>query len=357
GDWLYVNYYDTHMGQTPARNTGDYPILAISSKDGSAVSVTDVKGSMTDGTNTESVHLSELLGLSTGVQGNVCFYEDDGTFTDDAKLDNENYVFSITVAGYTHQIDTGAMRDSNSNGGLDVGDLVDTINARMQDYDVRAELNGNGELVLWSPRGYSIEVNMSEVNGVGTVTDSTITKDFFGATNNFGQNIIDSDNNTSTYYRGGYNLEASVKYTDSVAEEIVGGIERTSPGIHSQNATIRSGANTTRQNAFGMIDDVIAAVKSGNRDEIAETMLPRIDSFINNILSVMSTNGALVNRYEANIDRQAQNNLIMTEEHDNLVRPDYSEVASQLLLANSVYEANLAIIARLIQPSLLDFLS
>ncbi|MBQ9564317.1 MAG: flagellar hook-associated protein FlgL, partial [Synergistaceae bacterium] len=47
GDWLYVNYYDTHMGQTPARNTGDYPILAISSKDGSAVSVTDVKGSMT----------------------------------------------------------------------------------------------------------------------------------------------------------------------------------------------------------------------------------------------------------------------------------------------------------------------
>ncbi len=71
----------------------------------------------------------------------------------------------------------------------------------------------------------------------------------------------------------------------------------------------------------------------------------------------MSTNGALVNRYEANIDRQTQSNLIMTDEQDKLVRPDYSEVASQLLLANSVYQANLAMIARIVQPSLLDFLS
>ena len=133
--------------------------------------------------------------------------------------------------------------------------------------------------------------------------------------------------------------------------------DRKSPGIHSQNATIRSGANTTRQNAFGMLDDIVAAVKSGNRDALVETMLPRIDGFINNILSVMSTNGALQNRYAANAERQAQNNLIMEDEYDTLVKPDYSEVASQLMLANSVYQANLAIIARLVQPSLLDFLS
>ena len=147
-----------------------------------------------------------------------------------------------------------------------------------------------------------------------------------------------------SYYRGGYQLDEDVDV-------------RTSPGIHGQNATIRSGANTTRQNAFGMLNDVIAAVKSGNRDALVDKMLPRVDAFINNILGVMSTNGALVNRYDANMTRQSNEALIMTDEHDKLVKPDYSEVTSQLMLANYVYQANLAVISRLIQPSLLDFLS
>ncbi|MBR0257491.1 MAG: hypothetical protein IJQ58_07125, partial [Synergistaceae bacterium] len=61
GDWLYVNYYDEHMGQQATRNTGDYPLIAISSVDGSAVNVLDVKG-----------HIAEdALGLSTGIQGRL----------------------------------------------------------------------------------------------------------------------------------------------------------------------------------------------------------------------------------------------------------------------------------------------
>ena len=71
----------------------------------------------------------------------------------------------------------------------------------------------------------------------------------------------------------------------------------------------------------------------------------------------MSTNGALVNRYDANMARQTNEALIMTDEYDKLMKPDYSEVTSQLMLANYVYQANLAVISRLIQPSLLDFLS
>ena len=67
--------------------------------------------------------------------------------------------------------------------------------------------------------------------------------------------------------------------------------------MHSQNATIRSGANTMRQNGFGVINDAIAAIESGNRDDLTDKMLPKIDDFINNILSVMSENGALQARY------------------------------------------------------------
>ena len=323
GDWLYVNYYDTHMGQS-GRNAGDYPIIAISSVDGSAVNVIDVKGEIAE----------NYLGLSTGIQGNVDlssadWYSTGGILSNPA----QSPAFSITVAGYTHTIDIGAMRDINNNGRMDAEDLVATINARMQDYDVRAELNQDGHLVLWSPRGYSITVSAAETNHLGQETGLDLTKEFLG-----------TGTQNTTYYRGGYNLEEKAN-------------SRTSPGIHTQNATIRSGANTTRQSAFGMLDDVIAAVKAGNRDALVDNMLPRIDRFINNVLAALSTNGAMQNRYTTNMERIATESLIMTEDHDNLVTADLAEVASQLMLANYVYQANLAVISRLIQPSLLDFLS
>ena len=60
------------------------------------------------------------------------------------------------------------MRDTNGNGKLDAQDLVATINARMQDYDVRAELNKDGHLVLWSPQGYSITAKASQLKADGS---------------------------------------------------------------------------------------------------------------------------------------------------------------------------------------------
>ena len=192
---------------------------------------------------------------------------------------------------------------------------------------------GTGYQVSWDSSSITLTIKKDDGTALDVNVGASCTSELLG-----------DGIQASTYYRGGYKLDEPAA-------------TRTSPGIHGQNATIRSGANTTRQNAFGMLDDVIAAVKSGNRDALVEKMLPRVDAFINNILGVMSTNGALVNRYDANMARQTNEALIMTDEYDKLVKPDYSEVTSQLMLANYVYQANLAVISRLIQPSLLDFLS
>nr|MCR4818222.1 flagellar hook-associated protein FlgL [Fretibacterium sp.] len=363
GDWLYVNYFDSHMGGAESRGgrqSGDYPILAISSVDGSAVSVVDVDG--TDGTNT--VHIAQdYLGLSTGIEGTVDLT--DGTFewnTDTTPLSGPADSLTLDVAGYEHTIDLTELRDANDDGKVDAKDMVEFINARMQDYDVEAGINDNGQLTVWSPRGYSIGISFAKADGtdvtttfLGTntvgssyslsfsddlvvtdkltfyvdstpysiemVADSTDpTKVDMSATVKAinkkmaeeecnvraelkdGKVILRSSDNSldkstitingtgtvtveggvvaKSYYRGGYDLDEDADV-------------RTSPGIHGQNATIRSGSNTTRQNAFGMLDDVIAAVKSGNRDALVDKMLPRVDAFINNILGVMSTNGAL----------------------------------------------------------------
>ncbi|MBR1417690.1 MAG: flagellar hook-associated protein 3, partial [Synergistaceae bacterium] len=131
---------------------------------------------------------------------------------------------------------------------------------------------------------------------------------------------------------------------------------RKAPGIHGQNATIRSGANTTKQNGFAMIDDLVAAVKAGNRDTLGDVMLPRIDNFIDNLLSVMSSNGALQNRYNTNTERLTKDNVVMTDSYDKLVKVDPADVATQMMMASYMYQANLSVISQLIQPSLLDFL-
>ena len=326
GDWLYVNYYDTHMGQVDIENSGDFPIISISSIDGSAVNVLDIKG-----------HIAEdALGLSTGIQGRS---GDTGSSVMDLEWDIENENFpatalNITVAGYTHTLDLTALRDVTNDNAIKADDIAQFINARMQDEDVRAEINNDDEFVIYSPRGYSIEVEF--VGG----SDGTFLGD-----------DVEGDPIGHTLYRGGYNLEG-----DATTRGVDVG-DLYSSGIHTQNATIRSGANTMKQNGFGVINDIIAAVNSGNRDDLYDKMIPKIDNLINNILGVQAEGGALIARYNYNTDRLIQENSIMTEENDNLVTVDPVDAITQLYVADYMYQANLAVIARLIQPSLLDFLS
>ena len=566
GDWLYVNYYDEHMGQDAIRNTGDFPLISISSKDGSAVNVLDIKG-----------HIAEdALGLSTGIQGRLNY---DGTDEgimwltwdvndqeyDGSDVDFPANVLNITVAGYTHTLDLTAIRDVTSDDEIKADDIAEFINARMQDYDVRAEINDDNELMIYSPRGYSIDIaflqnvsddflgnvaysagrvdksgvssNLEEtsvrmnkdatfadaygasfrdsvikfsnssrsvevdvkatdtvedlmnrikteaggwlkvnyddtgdypvfsfassdgsalsiidmkghvaedalgvstgiqgrlngdttgegamalswdlenkkfpaeqvnitIDGVTHFVDLTKIGEFTGDSDITTDDIVDYINNemksydvrmainadnemvmyspggssirvmfldnanedflgdddyvlSRTHYRGGYDLEGQAYYDGESDPRGIDSDNLYFSGVHTQNATVRSGANTMRQNAFGTINDVVAAIESGNRDDLLNKMLPRVDDMINNILSVMAEDGALQARYNYNTERLVTESAVMTEDYDNLMKIDPADAISQLMIADYMYQANLAVIARLVQPSLLDFL-
>ena len=325
GDWLYVNYFDQNMGNV-GYLMGNTPVISIAAKDGSAVNVIDVKG---------TVAQDQLL-LNTSIQGSL-------------KLDDPiapNYwqtavgttppsTFSITVAGYTHTIDLTAMRDINGNGHMDATDLVATINARMQDYDVRAELNKDGCLVLWSPRGYSIEV---EALG----PDASVPPNIVDITDSF----LGTGISKSTPYRGGYDLQGSNAT----------GYVRVTPGIYTQNVVTRSGANQTRQNFFGVLDDIAAAVRAENRDGLSDKLLPKIDAFTDNVLKFISASGALQIRYESNKSRMNLDGISMTDTHDRLFVPSIAELTTQLMMAQTIYQASLGVISYIVQPTLLNYL-
>lgn len=328
GDWLYVNYFDATMGNKGGQE-GDTPIISIAARDGSAVNIIDVKGTVAQ----------DRLLLSTGIQGNKTFYSGGSLDTSIWSIPVGNpptgdpLTFSITVDGYTHTIDLSAMRDVNGNGLMDAEDLVATINARMQDYDVRAQLNGDGMLVLWSPRGYSIKVG-------GTDKASDVST-FFTVGSSTGGSSSTPASSSVTSYRGGYDLENP---------------NRTSPGIYTQNVTVRSGSNQMKQNFFGVLDDISSAVRSQNRDGLSDKMLPQIDKFMDNLLRMLSTDGALQIRYTGNIERMKLNNITMTEAYDSLAKIDLSEISTQMMMAQAIYEASLGVMAKIVQPTLLDFL-
>ena len=321
--WLNVNYEETE--------DSDYPVISISTTDGSALNVIDVKGHAAE----------EALGISTAIQGR--------SDVDDLDWDLENdslpaEQLSITIDGTTHVIDLTEISDLNGDGDVTTADAVDLINEKLQDYDVKFEINGNNELVAYSPKGSALKVSFLK----------NVNNDFLGD---------DEFVLNRTHYRGGYNLEGKAYYDTSDEDNKIAprGVDLTggdlySTGAHTQNATVRSGANTARQNGFGVINDVVAAIESGNRDDLIDKMLPRIDDFINNILGVMAEGGALQARYDYNTQRLITENSVMTEEQDSLVVADPADVITQLMMADYMYQANLAVIARLIQPSLLDFL-
>ena len=91
-----------------------------------------------------------------------------------------------------------------------------------------------------------------------------------------------------------------------------------------------SWVNEGKQDIFGVLDDVIAAVKSENRTAISDVMLPRIDRFIDNLLKVLSTNGALQNRYESNKARLVADDAQMTESLQDLVSIKPEEAITEL---------------------------
>jgi len=311
GDWLYVNYFESDMS-----SRGGIHMISIAARDGSPVNIIDVRGTVAQ----------EQLLLNTSIQGAVPLVDPAGNpiwSTTEGAV--PPLTFSITVAGFTHTIDMTAMRDINGNGVLDAHDLVATINARMQAYDVRAEINKDGFLVLWSPRGYSIEVAAWELNDPPTEITST----FLGT----GAPV--------TSYRGGYDLENP---------------NRQPPGIFTQNVVTRSGANQMQQNFFGVLNDISAAVRAENRSGLSERLLPMVDRFLDNLLRVMSTSGALEARYEGNVRRMRINDIVMTEAHDDIIGVDLVKLTTQLMMAQAVYQASLGVMSYIVQPTLLNFL-
>jgi flagellar hook-associated protein 3 FlgL len=108
----------------------------------------------------------------------------------------------------------------------------------------------------------------------------------------------------------------------------------------------------------GVIDfcrGLVSDIETGDLDAV-NAALTTADKFIDNLLTARSTIGAKVNRLELQQSRLDSTQISYTSLLAQNEDADIAEVIMNLKMQESVYRASLAAGARIIQPSLVDFL-
>jgi flagellar hook-associated protein 3 FlgL len=97
-------------------------------------------------------------------------------------------------------------------------------------------------------------------------------------------------------------------------------------------------------------------VTAEDRIGLSNTMLGQVDQFIDNLLRCRTSGGAMLKRYETNQARFKQNGVHMTELYSKVSDIDLAETSTKFAMAQAVYQSSLAVIAKIVQPTLVDFL-
>lgn len=104
-------------------------------------------------------------------------------------------------------------------------------------------------------------------------------------------------------------------------------------------------------NLFKTMDNMLDGMRAGGKVD-----LEKIDEGIERLLTVGAENGGRQNRLEAVENRLLDSNLELKSMLSSVEDVDYAAAVIKLKSEESIYQASLAATAKIIQPSLMDFL-
>jgi len=107
--------------------------------------------------------------------------------------------------------------------------------------------------------------------------------------------------------------------------------------------------------AFTAIDQILTDLQTGTASDISGD-IGQLDLAINNQLEVRADIGAKVNRLELAINRMDAQNVNLTGLLSKNEDADMAALITQLKMQENVYNSSLAAGARMVQPTLMDFL-
>ena len=131
--------------------------------------------------------------------------------------------------------------------------------------------------------------------------------------------------------------------------------QRISPGS-ALEMNVRAGdLFDSEVNLFKVLDDLSQSLKNGNQDGVT-TALNEIDTGSQQVLDSWTSLGAKQSRVEGMNQRLKEENLSLQTLLSKNEDIDYAEAIMKLKSEESVYQASLSASARMIQPTLMDFL-
>ena len=139
--------------------------------------------------------------------------------------------------------------------------------------------------------------------------------------------------------------------TSSVA--IAGGSAAATLGLTTTTSV--TGTASQKGKLIDDFDKLIAALNSGDNLAVGN-MLSSFDTDINNVLRIRADIGARLNRIELTANRLDNDNISFTKLMSENEDVDMAQTIMNLQSEENVYKASLAGGAKIIQPSLIDFL-
>lgn len=144
---------------------------------------------------------------------------------------------------------------------------------------------------------------------------------------------------------------AGATTTDQGAVEYLVG-ENVKIGINVTGSDVFGSGN---DNVFVIMDRVSQALKDGKHDEVSAE-LANIESSMDRLLSMRAEVGAKTNRIELMENRLGDLELNLTELQAKTEDADFGELIMRSKIQENIYNASLSAGAKIIQPSLVDFL-
>ncbi|HEY7067133.1 MAG TPA: flagellin, partial [Chloroflexota bacterium] len=120
---------------------------------------------------------------------------------------------------------------------------------------------------------------------------------------------------------------------------------------------VNSPGDTTLSTSFAALISLRDHLQAGDSTSVGQTDIGGLDAALNTVLTSQATNGAKINRLQAAQAQQQTNQTQLAGLLSNVQDTDYAAAISEFQQQSTVYQASLQAMAKVIQPSLLDYLT
>lgn len=142
---------------------------------------------------------------------------------------------------------------------------------------------------------------------------------------------------------------------NNIKREISTGVE-VDLAVNGEEFTTINKGQPDEQQLGSLLKNIVNALENGETESLSGNLLGDLDKHIDNLLSFRSKIGSISNRLDAAKERNETENLnlknLLSQREDIDLAQKYTEANT----LNSVYLASLSIGAKILQPSLLDYL-